>query len=706
MLTGPEERLLTTLASIEVDRNLRRDFPPSLSLPALAMELGVVRSALHVPAAALESKGLIQSIKSNVIGATRRRTVLLLTKKGVELANDLSVLHGNDQNAISIFGRSSDIEALQNILSEPGIVTLTGLPGIGKTTLARAVAHGLEKEGRRLGWCTANAATDLDLIMKSWTKFAFNEPYDLSASRLEEDSLYVLDEAQEIHHRHAESIKSMIQNAHQATILVITRTPSIFSTIPSATRYTLEGVDIEVASKIAPHLEEKRAKQIATALGGHPLAIEMWREGDDLPTPETPIAEFVTSTVLSRLSTSSIQGLDELSLEPFPVQKNHSLSDQTIADLDEAAILKWGELGFEAHHLIRNVHSAAMDEMTRYSIHANLASHWSDIPGHEARAFEMHHRISSGQTLDLELANVVSEESESAIAASLLSDALEREDRDDLRILAAHVAISRGETTIARKIAIDIEEGPDRWKIELECARMSGDDGECSRIEELLLDRLPDSERASILVRGAIAMHDDRLPGPLDPELATRLTKRLDLTERISSEMSPSLIASRLILRYIIASGSSDVIQAASLRSSIVEILGEDHPRLKEVDLKITLRPWNGVAESRLFESIQRTPGRYDRLKKIHWGLDSSSPDIPLWLINAHDAEFKIQDNENRPEHRRIDAFAWYWSGAIHSDDRIRLWAEAARRLRAAGCMKAASEVLDEIHVEIRSRRR
>ena len=73
-------------------------------------------------------------------------------------------------------------------------------------------------------------------------------------------------------------------------------------------------------------------------------------------------------------------------------------------DLDEAAILKWGEFGFEAHHLIRNVHSAAMDEMTRYSIHANLASHWSDIPGHEARAFEMHHRISSGQTLDLELA--------------------------------------------------------------------------------------------------------------------------------------------------------------------------------------------------------------------------------------------------------------------------------------------------------------
>ncbi len=697
---------MTALASVEVDRNLRRDFPPALSLPALAMELGVVRSALHVPSASLESKGLIQSIKSNIIGATRRRTVLLITKRGLELANEMGILHHNDQNAPVAFGRSGDIETLQNLLSESGIVTLTGLPGIGKTTLARAATYDLDKEGRRFGWCTANAGTDLNLIMKSWTKFSFNESPKLSASRLEEDFIYVLDEAQEIHRRHADSIKSMIQNASQATILVITRTPSIFSTIPSATRYPLEGVDIEVAPKIAPHLEKKRATQIATALGGHPLAIEMWREGDDLPTPETPIAEFVTSTVLSRLSISAVKGLDKLSLEPFPVERNHSLSDQTVDDLDEAAILKWGESGFEAHHLIRNVHSAAMDDMTRESIHSNLAAHWSTIQGHEARAFEMHHKIASGQSLDLELVNAVSHESESAIAATLLSDALEREDREDLRIIAANLAISRGETNIARKIASDIEQGTDRWKIDLECARMSGDDNECSRIEELLLNRLPDSERASILVRGAIAMHDDRLPGPLDPELAIRLTKRLAKTEEISSEMSPSLMASTLILRYIIASGSSDVIQAASLRSSIVEILGEGHPRLEEIDLKITLRPWNDVSESRLFESIQGTVGRYARLKKIHWGLDSSAPETPQWLINAHDAEFNTEENKNRPEHRRIDAFAWYWSGAIHPDDRIRLWAEAARRLRAAGCMKAASEVLDEIHVEIRSRHR
>ena len=127
-----------------------------------------------------------------------------------------------------------------------------------------------EERRKRLGWCTANAATDLDLINEIYgSKFCFNESPKLSASRLEEDFIYVLDEAQEIHRRHAESIKSMVQNASQATILVITRTPSIFSTIPSATRYPLEGVDIEAASKY-PHLEKKRATQIAIALGGAP----------------------------------------------------------------------------------------------------------------------------------------------------------------------------------------------------------------------------------------------------------------------------------------------------------------------------------------------------------------------------------------------------------------------------------------------------
>ena len=92
VLTGPEERLLTALAGIEVDRNLRRDFPEELSMPGIAERLGVVRSALHNPISSLESKGLLDSIKSNVIGAPRTKTVLLITKKGLEVVSNLGLI--------------------------------------------------------------------------------------------------------------------------------------------------------------------------------------------------------------------------------------------------------------------------------------------------------------------------------------------------------------------------------------------------------------------------------------------------------------------------------------------------------------------------------------------------------------------------------------------------------------------------------------
>ena len=79
VLTGPEERLLTALAGIEVDRNLRRDFPEALHAQrrkAWSREISPPQ-----PISSLESKGLLDSIKSNVIGFEKQLS-LLITKKG------------------------------------------------------------------------------------------------------------------------------------------------------------------------------------------------------------------------------------------------------------------------------------------------------------------------------------------------------------------------------------------------------------------------------------------------------------------------------------------------------------------------------------------------------------------------------------------------------------------------------------------------
>ena len=84
-------------------------------------------------------------------------------------------------------------------------------------------------------------------------------------------------------------------------------------------KITLEGLEIEVAARIADHLTEEQATQVAIALDGHPLAIQMWRDGDDVPIPGTPVADFISSTVLDRLDTNTAQELEDLlGALPYP----------------------------------------------------------------------------------------------------------------------------------------------------------------------------------------------------------------------------------------------------------------------------------------------------------------------------------------------------------------------------------------------------
>ncbi|MEC7198107.1 MAG: AAA family ATPase, partial [Candidatus Thermoplasmatota archaeon] len=439
-MTGPEERLLTALAGIEVDRNLRRDFPEELSMPSVARRLGVVRSALHNPISSLESKGLLDSIKSNVIGAPRKKTVLLITKKGLEVASNFGLIEKQTTKLNQILGRDKEIEAICRALESPGIVVLTGLPGIGKSSVAKAVCSKLEQEKKKVGWHTGSRMTSTSSLIESWTDIPVSENFDELGDGFDPNMVYILDEAQEIHRRHADNIRRVLENARHAKILVVTRSPSTFSSLSETLKITLEGLEIEVAARIADHLTEEQATQVAIALDGHPLAIQMWRDGDDVPIPGTPVADFISSTVLDRLDTNTAQELEDLTLEPFPISRGDSITDLSIDNLDDATILKWSGSRFESQHLIKHVKLASLDEDKVKSIHERLVDRWSEIEGFEARGHEMHHRILSGQSVSKGLAEDVFDNLGPVVASTLLSDALDNEERGDLRILSARAA--------------------------------------------------------------------------------------------------------------------------------------------------------------------------------------------------------------------------------------------------------------------------
>ena len=153
MVTGPEARILARLATFSSKLESAWDVPRELSLPGLSEYLGVVRSALHAPLNELLRKKLVVERKAHVIdGGSRKRNVYHITDLGRTECEDIIVpkikkageLLGNPPSKTILQGRDSLIESLKN----KNKLILTGLPGIGKTSLLRAISDYSVKEGK------------------------------------------------------------------------------------------------------------------------------------------------------------------------------------------------------------------------------------------------------------------------------------------------------------------------------------------------------------------------------------------------------------------------------------------------------------------------------------------------------------------------------------------------------------------------------
>ncbi|MCA9540323.1 MAG: AAA family ATPase [Myxococcales bacterium] len=75
----------------------------------------------------------------------------------------------------SLIGREADIEALRQHLVRPGVVTVTGCGGLGKTSLAMAVLQTLEQAGDRTLACALAGARDAGDLLDALT-FALGLP--------------------------------------------------------------------------------------------------------------------------------------------------------------------------------------------------------------------------------------------------------------------------------------------------------------------------------------------------------------------------------------------------------------------------------------------------------------------------------------------------------------------------------------------------
>ena len=715
VLTEAQTRILARLSEFSESLETAWDVPRSLSLPGLAESLGVVRSALHSPLSSLEEKGMVSTRNAHVIGGgSRRRTVVHITQEGrheleesgyVSMATS-GMKFGPLPEPVVVSGRVDEIDHIASSISDGKSIILSGLPGIGKSTLAGAVAEHFSEKGWTIRWASCNLDSDVPSIGRMW--LGENAPSDSSAilsASTTERTLLILDESQELHPRHVDSISDLLNEASSgpSPILVIVRAPSPFGKLVGFDDYRIGGLKNEDATSLLPEVDSDSANEIIEALGGHPLAIRLWSPEEGIPERAEAIQEYVQSTVIRRLSDEGLGSLDELSISPIPLEIQEMESEEGTWELDDSAVLRWKEGSVEPHHLVRNVRRASWTDEKAAAMHSEAAERWSGIGGARARRLEAHHRMERGEEADVSwISENIKEiaENDSSAAAILLESAVNISEDDSIRESAVNLALERGEVKIADSHITELSDGPSRKLLSSRSARMKGRTSEADRLEHEAISMLEPSERARASISSLVRLYDDRLPGAISKELLETLSSRIseiDLSGLSKSDTEAAKLAIDLV-RHGIALSSYDLSAASESRKSIERRLGQDNPRLVMLDLRSRLAVRDdGRASQEAIEAsrsiIEESESPLDRISTFHVALESCGESPPEWLVSAHSEASDIPLREDVAAFRRLSAQRWYWRGILEPNLRMSHWNEAISRFRKAECNSAANEL-------------
>jgi hypothetical protein len=486
------------------------------------------------------------------------------------------------------------------------------------------------------------------------------------------------------------------------------RAPSPFKELLNFESIRLDGLNYDDAREILPSdLDQKSAFKIAESLGGHPLALHLWSPEEEIPEKVEAVQEYVRSTVIKRLSDEGLETLDELSISPIPLNFEELFFPSGANELDNSAILRWKNSEIEPHHLIRNVRRNDISTKNLNKLNSEMEKKWSTRQGNKAKRIEAHFHLNSGKDIDSEwlISNILDiMNQDSAAAAIIIEQAIEINSDISLRETASDIALERGETDIANLHINSLPEGPKKKLRKARLARIRGNSKLAEKLDLEALNNINNVDKIKYEISQLVRLYDDRLPGPIESTLASKINKRidsLDISKLPIDQKNPAMLSINL-LKFSIASESQNLSSAASARSLLESQLGYDHPRLRILDLRSRLfAREDNVASPESIEAakivIYKCDNLLDKISLIHATLEASGQNYPEWLIEIHSKVSEEFLREDIAAYRRIAAQKWFWRGVLEPERKLSHWREALDRFRKAECSNAANELLRKI---------
>lgn len=708
------DRLLRLLSEQPESLTSAWDVPRSASLPGLSERLGVVRSALHPHLKHLQESGLILTRQTHVIdGGSRKRTVVHPTLEGRRRAANFTEkttkshgeIVGSAPDRVDLVGRDAMLTDIFERLVSGETLVLTGLAGIGKTSLLREAAYRTIVEGYKVRWAQLNIDSDIRSIAHDLFGSGGPENKDAIVGMLDAEDIVIIDGIHELHPRHKDSVLELILLiAERGRTSIACRAP-VPDTLRELSVIKVEGLNPENAAKMLPDdMEYEEALRLAEALGGHPLALALLDPNSEAPITTTAVHDFVQQNVLVSLDERCHDVLDRVVLEPVLLRGNEVEDEEGFVDLDERALLRWQSNVFGIETLIATVRMSDWPLDERVKVHRELAKQWAERTGGRARRIEMHHLIRSEENnlADI-LLPVLDEITEVIPSASiiLVEDALEASGGDErLRFEAARLSLERAEYDVAESHLEMLPENPMNDILRSRILRVQGDSSAADALENSAIKRMDEESRIRFTLSRIVRSIDDWIPTLKPREDANLLLAAVDAFDSSLKSDHVLTAGARIaneLSRFRLYLDLDDVVSAQRVLDRLTAVSGTRDPIVRRMRLRLDAHRAQPDDVPMIVARIEAEPDNIERCRLMHSMLDRML-DPPPGLLAGFERSSLLHIPDFTPLGRRLLASRWRLIARTDPSRRVPALREAVHHLERSECPRAASELIGRVH--------